>query len=152
MAQEFMDNGGMFDDWLEEDFERFQTDDEDDLIELPVLALRDAVMYPHMMIPLLVGRNSSLSAVDAAMEGGRRMIALTQREQDVEEPGEQDLYQIGTEIVIGRKLRMPDGTTSIWVQGQRRVKVERFIQQYPTSPHRLPHWRTTGKRRFRPRR
>ncbi|MHB1317896.1 MAG: endopeptidase La [Anaerolineae bacterium] len=131
MAQEFMDNGGMFDDWLEEDFERFQTDDEDDLIELPVLALRDAVMYPHMMIPLLVGRNSSLSAVDAAMEGGRRMIALTQREQDVEEPGEQDLYQIGTEIVIGRRLRMPDGTASIWVQGQRRVKVERFIQQYP---------------------
>lgn len=131
MAQEFMDNGGMFDDWLEEDFERFQTDDEEDLIELPVLALRDAVMYPHMMIPLLVGRNSSLSAVDAAMEGGRRMIALTQREQDVEEPGEQDLYQIGTEIVIGRRLRMPDGTASIWVQGQRRVKVERFIQQYP---------------------
>ena len=131
MAQEFMDNGGMFDDWLEEDFERFQTDDEDDLIELPVLALRDAVMYPHMMIPLLVGRNSSLSAVDAAMEGGRRMIALAQREQDVEEPGEQDLYQIGTEIVIGRRLRMPDGTASIWVQGQRRVKVERFIQQYP---------------------
>jgi ATP-dependent Lon protease len=131
MAQELMENAGMFEDWLEEDFERFQTDDEDNLIDLPVLALRDAVMYPHMMIPLLVGRNSSLSAVDAAMEGGRRMIALAQREQDVEEPGEQDLYQIGTEIVIGRRLRMPDGTASIWVQGQRRVKVERFVQQYP---------------------
>jgi ATP-dependent Lon protease len=126
-----MDNAGMFEDWREEDFERFQTDDEDNLIDLPVLALRDAVMYPHMMIPLLVGRNSSLSAVDAAMEGGRRMIALAQREQDVEEPGEQDLYQTGTEIVIGRRLRMPDGTASIWVQGQRRVKVERFVQQYP---------------------
>jgi ATP-dependent Lon protease len=131
MAQELMDNAGMFEDWREEDFERFQTDDEDNLIDLPVLALRDAVMYPHMMIPLLVGRNSSLSAVDAAMEGGRRMIALAQREQDVEEPGEQDLYQTGTEIVIGRRLRMPDGTASIWVQGQRRVKVERFVQQYP---------------------
>jgi ATP-dependent Lon protease len=131
MAQELMENAGMFEDWLEEDFERFQTDDEDNLIDLPVLALRDAVMYPHMMIPLLVGRNSSLSAVDAAMDGGRRMIALAQREQDVEEPGEQDLYQIGTEIVIGRRLRMPDGTASIWVQGQRRVKVERFVQQYP---------------------
>lgn len=59
MAQEYMDDGGMFDDWLEEDFERFQSDEEDDLLELPVLALRDAVMYPHMMVPLLVGRNSS---------------------------------------------------------------------------------------------
>ncbi|NLT73780.1 MAG: endopeptidase La [Chloroflexi bacterium] len=121
----------MFEDWLEEDFERFQSEEEDNPVEMPVLALRDAVMYPHMMIPLLVGRTSSLSAVDAAMEGGRRMIALAQREQDVEEPGEQDLYQVGTEIVIGRRLRMPDGTASIWVQGQRRVRVERYTQQYP---------------------
>ncbi len=147
MAQEFMDNGGMFDDWLEEDFERFQSDEQDNLIDLPVLALRDAVMYPHMMVPLLVGRNSSLSAVEAAMEGGRRMIALAQREQDVEEPGEQDLYQVGTEIVIGRRLRMPDGSASIWVQGQRRVKVERFVQQYPHLTAQATaledHWETS---------
>jgi len=131
MAREFMDNAGMFDDWLEEDFERFQTDKEEDRIELPVLPLRDAVMYPHMMIPLMVGRNRSISAVEAAMEGNRRMIALAQRDQETEEPGENDLYQVGTEIVIGRRLRMPDGTASIWVQGQRRVRVERFVQQQP---------------------
>ncbi|NLX42428.1 MAG: endopeptidase La [Chloroflexi bacterium] len=126
-----MDNSGAFDDWLEEDFERFQSTEQGSLIELPVLALRDAVMYPHMMVPLLVGRSTSLSAVEAAMEGGRRMIALTQRDQQVEEPGESDLYEIGTEIVIGRRLRMPDGSASIWVQGQRRVKVNRFLQHTP---------------------
>ena len=107
MAQEYMDKAGMFEDWLEEDFERFQSEDEDNLIELPVLALRDAVMYPHMMIPLLVGRNSSLSAVEAAMDGGRRMVALAQREQDVEEMQEKQRQN----YIMSRGEDKPETTT-----------------------------------------
>lgn len=131
MAYQYPDNPEFYDDSVEQDFQRLAAGHAEPYLELPVLALRDSVMYPHMMVPLLVGRNSSLSAVDAAMEGDRRMIAVTQRSEAVEEPTTQDLYTVGTEIVIGRRLRMPDGSVSIWVQGQRRAQIEGYSRLRP---------------------
>ena len=131
MVSDFPDDPELFDDLMEQSFAEFETDTTESSLELPVLALRDSVIYPHMMAPLLVGRSSSLSAVEAAMDGDRRMIAVAQRDQDVEEPGGQDLYTVGTEIQIGRRLRMPDGSVSIWVQGQRRVQIEGYSKLRP---------------------
>ncbi len=131
MAYEYSDSPELFDDLIEQDFRRLDTSRSEDKMELPVLALRDSVMYPHMMAPLLVGRSSSLSAVDAAMEDDRRMIAIAQRQEETEDPREDDLYTVGTEIVIGRRLRMPDGSVSIWVQGQRRVRIENYTRVRP---------------------
>ncbi len=127
MAQRAFQEPNGFEDWLAEDF--VSSDDEVD--ELPVLPLRDSVLYPHMMAPLLVGREASLKAVEAAMEGDRRLIAVAQRDEEIEEPTKDDLYSVGTEVVIGRRLRMPDGTVSIWVQGRRRLRILRYLQEEP---------------------
>ncbi|MBC7315859.1 MAG: LON peptidase substrate-binding domain-containing protein, partial [Chloroflexi bacterium] len=127
MAQRAFQEPNGFEDWLAEDF----ISSEDEIDELPVLPLRDSVLYPHMMAPLLVGREASLKAVEAAMEGDRRLIAVAQRDEEIEEPTKEDLYSVGTEVVIGRKLRMPDGTVSIWVQGRRRLRILRFLQEEP---------------------
>ncbi|MBC7255241.1 MAG: endopeptidase La [Chloroflexi bacterium] len=127
MAQRAFQEPSGFEDWLAEDF----ISSEDEIDELPVLPLRDSVLYPHMMAPLLVGREASLKAVEAAMEGDRRLIAVAQRDEEIEEPTKEDLYSVGTEVVIGRKLRMPDGTVSIWVQGRRRLRILRFLQEEP---------------------
>ncbi len=131
MVYDYSDTPELFNNLMEEDFDRLPKSSPGEEMELPVLALRDSVMYPHMMVPLLVGRDSSLSAVEAAMEGDHRMIAVTQFQEDTEEPTGQDLYSVGTEIVIGRRLRMPDGSVSIWVQGQRRVRIQGYTQMRP---------------------
>jgi ATP-dependent Lon protease len=127
MAQEITSESHEFDQWLET-----STPDYDELPVLPVLALRDSVMFPHMMVPLLVGRERSIRAVEAAMAAEGRLLALAQLDEEIEVPEVSDLYRVGTEVVIGRKLLMPDGSLSIWVQGQRRVQVAKFVQ---TEPH-----------------
>jgi len=115
-----------FDQWLETSEPEY-----DQLPTLPVLALRDSVMYPHMMVPLLVGRDRSIHAVEAAMAGENRLLTLAQLDEEIEVPEVSDLYRLGTEVIIGRKLLMPDGSLSIWVQGQRRVRVAHFVQTEP---------------------
>jgi len=129
MAHQVFPDPSQFDDWLGEDFESLSEDLGEE--EIPVLALRDTVLYPHTVIPLFVGRERSLNAVDAAMSSGKRVIAVAQRDEEVEDPEPDDLYTIGTEVTIGRKLRMPDGTTNIWVQGLRRVRVNAYTQTDP---------------------
>lgn len=129
MANQIFTDPNEFDNWLGEDFEADSEDfDEEDL---PVLPLRDTVIYPQMMAPLLVGRERSLNAIEAALASHKRLVVIAQRDEEIEDPETDDLYTIGTEVVIGRKLRMPDGTTSIWVQGQRRVQVVEFTQSQP---------------------
>ncbi|NLG52160.1 MAG: endopeptidase La [Chloroflexi bacterium] len=130
MANQILTDPDQFDEWLGEEFDTTEELDFD-IQEFPVLPLRDTVIFPHMVIPLFVGRDRSLRAVEAAMAGNKRMIAVAQRDENVQEPETSDLYTVGTEFVIGRKLRMPDGTTSIWVQGQRRVQVLGYTQMEP---------------------
>ena len=104
---------------------------EDNSLVVPVLPVRDAVLYPHVVAPLFVDRDRSLRAVDAAMAGERSLLVVAQRSPDIQRPGPDDLYELGTEAVVGRILKMPDGTTSILVQGQRRVKVLELLGDEP---------------------
>src|SRR5215472_6450238 len=92
--------------------------------ELPLLPLRDIVIYPFMIVPLFVSREKSIRAVDEAL-GEDRMILLTcQKDLDKEEPQQSDLYKVGTVAVIMRMLKLPDGRIRILVQGVSRASVE----------------------------
>ncbi|MDQ7028718.1 MAG: LON peptidase substrate-binding domain-containing protein [Ardenticatenia bacterium] len=99
--------------------------------EAIVIPLRDTVIFPRMMAPLLVGRDHSLRAVEAALEHDAPLIAVAQRDHRVERPAPDELFTVGTEVVVGRTLRMPDGTMNVLVQGRRRVRVLEFTQEHP---------------------
>ena len=112
--------------------EREVTETENDLPEYPLLPIRDTVMFPHMVTPLFVGRDRSVKAVESASaHGDDTIIVVSQKDSDVIEPMADDLYRVGTEVSIGRVLRMPDGTTSILGQGRRRVRIVEFVQTEP---------------------
>ncbi len=100
-------------------------------IDLPLLPVRDAVVYPRLVAPLLVSRERSLEAIEEAARTDRTIAVFAQRRPDLQEVGPDDLYPVGTEAIIGRMLKMPDGTTSILVQGQRRIYLKDFIQLEP---------------------
>jgi ATP-dependent Lon protease len=108
-------------------------DNGDDLLseDLPLLPLRDTVVFPHMMTPLLIGRDRSLKAVEEAVNGDHLLLVVAQRDPEVQEPGLEDLHPIGVEMVVGRVLRMPDGTTNILGQGRRRVEILELSQTRP---------------------
>ena len=99
--------------------------------QLPVLPLRDLVVYPFIIVPLSVSRERSLKAVDLALAENRMILLLTQKESSVEEPVETDLYSIGTVAVIMRMLKLPDGRIRVLVQGVSRAKVEEFETGLP---------------------
>jgi ATP-dependent Lon protease len=99
---------------------------------LPVLPVRDIVVFNYMILPLFVGREKSVAAVDAALNSNRYILILTQKDEKVDEPGPDDLYQTGTVGMIMRMLKMPDGRLKVLVQGLTRAKVRRFSQ---TDPH-----------------
>jgi ATP-dependent Lon protease len=91
---------------------------------LPVLPLRDIVIYPFMIVPLFVSREKSIRAVDEALGENRMILLVSQKDLDKEEPGAEDLYQVGTAAVIMRMLKLPDGRTRILVQGLTRARIE----------------------------
>jgi ATP-dependent Lon protease len=99
--------------------------------ELPIVPLINTVLFPHMLTPLFVGRERSVAAVEDAMEHDRTILAIAQREQDTEDVGSSDLFTIGVEAHIQRVLKMPDGSTSIVVQGRRRMRVRDFTAERP---------------------
>ncbi|MFP5306597.1 MAG: LON peptidase substrate-binding domain-containing protein, partial [Gammaproteobacteria bacterium] len=92
----------------------------------PVLPLRDVVVFPHMAIPLFVGREKSIKALAAAMQDDKRILLLAQRTADTDDPREKDLYSVGTLASILQMLKLPDGTVKVLVEGQRRARVSRF--------------------------
>jgi ATP-dependent Lon protease len=94
---------------------------------LPVLPLRDVVVYPHMVIPLFVGRERSIVALEQAMKVNKRILLLAQRQADVDEPAPKDLYEVGTVATILQLLKLPDGTVKVLVEGVERAKVEQLI-------------------------
>ncbi len=102
-----------------------------EIAEYPLLPLRDTVIFPHMVTPLFVGRDHSLKAVEAAMATEGTIIVAAQKDAEVEEPGADDIYTIGTEMSIARMWHLPDGTTNIWGRGIRRVKILDFIHVDP---------------------
>src|SRR5499433_1896903 len=94
-----------------------------DISELPVLPLRDVVVYPHMVIPLFVGREKSVKALEIAMEGDKRILLVAQRSPDVDDPQSGDLYSIGTVATVLQLLKLPDGTIKVLVEGASRAEI-----------------------------
>ncbi|NNF51902.1 MAG: endopeptidase La [Gammaproteobacteria bacterium] len=92
----------------------------------PVLPLRDVVVYPHMVIPLFVGRDRSIKALDQAMQNGKQILLMAQKQAEVDEPEIEDLYEIGTLANILQLLKLPDGTVKVLVEGAERARVEEF--------------------------
>ena len=89
----------------------------------PVLPLRDVVVYPHMVIPLFVGREKSIQALDHAMQIGKQIVLVAQKQADVDEPGVDDVNDIGTLATILQLLKLPDGTVKVLVEGGQRVRL-----------------------------
>ncbi len=92
----------------------------------PVLPLRDVVVYPHMVIPLFVGREKSILALDSAMKSGKEVLLVAQKQADVDDPGVDDLYEVGTIATILQLLKLPDGTVKVLVEGGARAAITRF--------------------------
>jgi len=95
--------------------------------ELPVLPLRDIVIYPFMIVPLFVSRDRSIKAVDEALSQNRMILLVSQKDLDKEEPTQEDLYRVGTVAVIMRMLKLPDGRIRILIQGLSRARVESVV-------------------------
>ncbi|HEY0941878.1 MAG TPA: LON peptidase substrate-binding domain-containing protein, partial [Steroidobacter sp.] len=94
---------------------------------MPVLPLRDVVVYPHMVIPLFVGREKSILALDQAMRSGKQILLVAQKQADVDDPSAQDLYRLGTVATILQLLKLPDGTVKVLVEGAERAKIEKLV-------------------------
>ena len=110
----------------------------------PVLPLRDVVVYPHMVIPLFVGREKSIKALDAAMQDEKQVLLAAQRSADVDDPGPDDLYGVGTLASILQLLKLPDGTVKVLVEGAERAQVTRldsgedyFTAQFQAMPETM---------------
>jgi len=103
--------------------------------ELPVLPLRDIVVYPFIIVPLSVSRERSIRAVDQALADNRMILLVSQKDSKVEEPSERDLFNVGTVGVIMRMLKLPDGRIRVLVQGVCRAKVDDFMrgEQFTTA-------------------
>ncbi|WP_282347606.1 endopeptidase La [Pseudomonas sp. PS01301] len=97
-------------------------------IELPLLPLRDVVVYPHMVIPLFVGREKSIEALEAAMSGEKQILLLAQKNPADDDPGEDALYRVGTVATVLQLLKLPDGTVKVLVEGEQRGRVEQFLE------------------------
>lgn len=96
-------------------------------LDVAVLPLRDVVVYPHMVIPLFVGREKSVTALDAAMTGDKQILLVAQKHADVDEPGIKDLYRVGTLASILQLLKLPDGTVKVLVEGNHRAEATKFL-------------------------
>ncbi|URL57258.1 endopeptidase La [Luteibacter flocculans] len=105
---------------------RSQTPIGSELDLLPVLPLRDVVVYPHMVIPLFVGRDKSMRALERAMEGERQILLVAQKSPDIDDPTIADLHNVGTLAGVLQLLKLPDGTVKVLVEGQSRVQVDAF--------------------------
>lgn len=115
-------------------------EDEDSVIvpeELPILALRNTVLFPEVMLPITVGREASIKLVRQVAKENNLVGVISQRERKMDEPEPSDLYEVGTVAKILKLLKMPDGSKSIIIQGKKRFKVEEFTQSKPYFKARI---------------
>ncbi|AUY11716.1 endopeptidase La [Aeromonas sp. ASNIH2] len=96
-------------------------------IEIPVLPLRDVVVYPHMVIPLFVGREKSIRCLEAAMEKDKKVLLVAQKDASTDEPTVEEIFSVGTVANILQMLKLPDGTVKVLVEGGQRARLERMI-------------------------
>jgi len=111
-----------------------------DTSAIPVLPLRDVVVFPHMVIPLFVGRKKSIKALDRAMEGGKQIMLVAQKSASDDDPAAEGIHTIGTVANILQLLKLPDGTVKVLVEGDQRAQVDRFVETeevFSAEIHRL---------------
>ncbi|MBX2928369.1 MAG: endopeptidase La [Saprospiraceae bacterium] len=104
---------------------------------LPVLALKNTVLFPGIVIPITVGRNKSIKAINSAYEDNRLIAVLSQKDAAIEEPAAEDLYKVGTVARILKLLRMPDGTTTAILQGRTRCVMDEMLNEHPMMIARI---------------
>lgn len=110
---------------------------EDFPTELPILALKNTVLFPGIIIPITVGRDKSIKAINIAYEDDRKVAVLSQRDSEIEDPQTEDLFDVGTVARILKLLRMPDGTTTAILQGRKRFQLEEILQEDPYMRGRI---------------
>jgi ATP-dependent Lon protease len=96
---------------------------------LPLLPLRDVVVFPHMVIPLFVGRPKSIKALDVAMDAGKHILLVAQKSAAKDDPAAEDLYPIGSVATVLQMLKLPDGTVKVLVEGTQRAKLSRVTDE-----------------------
>ena len=94
---------------------------------MPLLPLRDIVIFPNMVVPLLVGREKSVAALEEAMTGDKELVLCAQKKVKTNDPKPDDLFRVGTVAAIMQIRRLPDGSVNILVEGRQRVRVKRFV-------------------------
>src|SRR5262249_26867156 len=99
--------------------------------ELPILPLRDTVLFPHSFMPLAVARGRSVGLIDDAIANGKLIAVFTQRDAQVEEPAQADLYAVGTATHIHKMFKLPDGSLRLIVQGLARLKLDEVVSTQP---------------------
>ena len=104
------------------------TSERENRIEIPVLALRDVVVYPHMVIPLFVGREKSIRCLEAAMDSDKQIFLVAQKDAGVDEPDTNDIYSVGTIATILQLLKLPDGTVKVLVEGNVRGEIAEYTK------------------------
>ena len=95
-------------------------------ISLPLLPLRDIVVFPSMVIPLFVGRDKSITALNEVMKGDKKIVLVTQKNSEVDDPKKNDIFTYGCESNILQLLKLPDGTVKVLVEGISRVRINEF--------------------------
>ena len=94
---------------------------------LPVLPLRDIVVFPHMIVPLFVGREKSVRALEDVMDDDKQILLVTQKNASQDDPSPEDIYMVGTIATVLQLLKLPDGTVKVLVEGGKRVRLTKFI-------------------------
>ncbi len=112
---------------------------------VPVLPLRDVVVYPHMVIPLFVGRDKSVTALDRAMSANKQILLVAQRAPETDDPGPEDLHDVGTLASILQLLKLPDGTVKVLVEGTERARVENLRSEDDALLANITRIKTTGE-------
>src|SRR5438477_852025 len=100
-----------------------------DVTTFPLLPLRDVVVFPHMVIPLFVGRPKSIQALDMAMESGKHILLVAQKSAAKDDPAADDLYPIGSVATVLQMLKLPDGTVKVLVEGTHRAHIVRVTDE-----------------------
>jgi ATP-dependent Lon protease len=96
---------------------------------LPVLPLRDVVVYPHMVIPLFVGREKSIKALEASMVENKQIFLVSQRKSSNDDPSAEDVYSVGTISSVLQLLKLPDGTVKVLVEGEKRARAKEYLSE-----------------------
>ncbi len=104
---------------------------------LPVLPLRDIVVFPHMIVPLFVGRDKSIRALEEAMAADKNILLVAQKDAQIDDPEPDEIHSVGTQSSILQMLRLPDGTVKVLVEGQKRIRLSRFsvLEEYITATY-----------------